>query len=77
MCNYLELEKPIYFKFLDTLTYKAIRDRLFIDRDKNVYEKVQKEYEEMISNHKKLQYDLLYGEKYIREYIINYNKEKS
>ena len=68
LCNYVGLEKPIYFEFLDTLNFKAIRDRLFVDANANAYEKVTKEYKEAVNNHKILQYDCIYGEKYIQEY---------
>ena len=68
LCNYIGIDKPIYFEFLDTLEFKALRDRLFVDKNIIPYEKVHNEYEEMVNNHKILQYDILYGEKYINEY---------
>lgn len=68
LCDYIGLQKPIYFDFLDTLTFKAIRDRLFVDKNGVAYEKPTSDYLEAINNHKILQYDTLYGEKYIREY---------
>lgn len=73
LCNYLNLEKPLYFKFLDTLDFMALRDRLFVDEHGNAYEKVTQEYKDIVNTHKILQYDSLFGEKYIEEYI----KEKS
>ena len=69
LCNYAKLEKPIYFEFLDTLEFKALRDRLFVDKYGTAYEKVTDEYREMINNHKILQYDSLFGEKYIEDFI--------
>ncbi|MBO5141967.1 MAG: LTA synthase family protein [Clostridia bacterium] len=73
LCNYIGLEKSMYFKYLDTLNFNAIRDRLFVDKNMNAFEKVTNEYKEIINDHKILQYDILYGEKYIDEY----NKEKT
>lgn len=68
LCNYINVEKPIYFKFLDTLTFKAIRDRLFVDKDCQPHDKVIDEYKEQVEAHKLLQYDIIYGEHYIFEY---------
>lgn len=69
LCNYVGLNKPLYFEFLDTLKFIAIRDRLFVDEEMKPNEKVTKEYEEMVNNHKIMQYDSLYGEKFINEFV--------
>ena len=75
LCNYIGLEKSMYFKYLDMLNFNAIRDRLFVDKNMNAFEKVTDEYKEIINDHKILQYDILYGEKYIDEYSKEKTKE--
>ena len=71
LLNYVGIEKSIYFKFLDSLEYRALRDRLFVDKDGRIYSQITKECEKDASNHKMLEYDMMYGENYIAEYEKN------
>lgn len=62
------IQKSAYFNFLDTINYKALRDRLFIDEYGRAFPGITEECEEKASEHKMLQYDMLYGSNYISEY---------
>ncbi len=66
------VNKSSYFRFLDTLKYSALRDRLFMDQNGKTYEEIQQDYFDQINEHKMLQYDMIYGENYVDEY----DKEK-
>jgi phosphoglycerol transferase MdoB-like AlkP superfamily enzyme len=68
LLNYTKTKKSSYFRFLDTLPYPALRDRLFVDKDGNYFESINSESEAKASQHKLLQYDMLYGENYVKEY---------
>ena len=73
LLNYIGINKSPYFYFLDTLNYNALRDRLFIDSNGKVSDSITKECEEKAKEHKLLEYDMMYGNNYIKEYI---NKSK-
>lgn len=68
LLNYANVEKTSYFKFLDTLNYKAIRDRLFVDDDGNAYDSITKECNAKSEEHKLLVYDMIYGKNYVKDY---------
>jgi phosphoglycerol transferase MdoB-like AlkP superfamily enzyme len=68
LLNYIGIEKSSYFKFLDTLNYVALRDRLFIDKEGNLYDSIPNQCEEKSNEHKLLEYDMIYGNNYVREY---------
>lgn len=69
--DYVGIDKSLYFKFIDTLDFKAMYDRVFVDSKGDVHLKATPEYEEQIDEYELLQYDILYGEQYIKEYIKN------
>lgn len=69
LSNYIDLDKSIFFEFLDDISYTSIRDRLFVDKYGNYFSKPTKEYENEIEKFKMIQYDILYGEQYINEYL--------
>jgi len=73
LLNYAEIEKSMFFNFMDTLNYKALRDRIFIDSNGNTFESPSSECQEKVNEHKLLQYDMIYGNDYISKYK---NKEK-
>ena len=68
LLNEAGVEKSPYFNFLDTINYKALRDRLFVDENGNVFASSTSECEDKINEHKMLQYDMIYGKNYISEY---------
>ncbi len=68
LLNEAGIKKTSYFNFLDTLNYLALRDRLFIDDEGNISEGITEKCLEKANEHKMLQYDMLYGKNYIREY---------
>jgi hypothetical protein len=65
LLNYVGVEKLNYFHFLDSLTFRALRDRLFVDKDGNIFSKALVEYETETEKYKMLQYDNLFGNQYI------------
>jgi phosphoglycerol transferase MdoB-like AlkP superfamily enzyme len=62
------VKKSSYFSFIDSLKYIALRDRLFIDEKGNAYEEIQEGYVDEIYKHKLLQYDMIYGNNYVKEF---------
>ena len=68
LLNLAGVNKSYYFRFVDTLKYTAIRDRLFVDLDGKAYDEIPTEYLENINEQKTLQYDMLYGNNYIEEF---------
>jgi len=72
LLDYINIEKPIYFDFLDSLNYIALRDRLIIDKDMNKYISYPENCIEKINQHKLLVYDMIYGKKYLREWDNDY-----
>ena len=72
LLNYLGMEKPIYFNFLDTLNYVSLRDRLVIDKDMNKYISYPDNCVDKINEHKILEYDMIYGKKYLLEWTNRY-----
>ena len=67
LSNYVGINKSSYFHFLDTISYRTIRDRLFVDEDGKVSTKPYGKYLEEIEKYKILQYDILHGERYINK----------
>lgn len=65
LLNYVGVEKLNYFHFLDFLTFRALRDKLFVDKDGNIFSKALVEYETETEKYKILQYDNLFGNQYI------------
>jgi len=68
LLNLAGVEKSSYFKFLDTVNYTSIRDRLFVDLNGNAYEQPKEEYNDIIEEQKMLLYDMVYGMNYIDDY---------
>ena len=68
LLNYVGIEKSSYFKFLDTLNYVALRDRLFIDENGVLYDSIPSQCVEKTNEHKLLEYDMVYGNNYVKEY---------
>ncbi|MBR3281015.1 MAG: LTA synthase family protein [Clostridia bacterium] len=69
LLNYVGIKKSPYFNFLDTLNYFALRDRLFIDENGQVFDSITKECETKSKEHKLLEYDMMYGNNYIKDYM--------
>lgn len=71
LCNAIQkvapFQKSKYFDFLDTLTFQAIRDRLFVDEKGVPSIRIPAAYEEMVEKHKILQYDMMFGEQYLKK----------
>ena len=74
LLNYIGINKSSYFNFLDTLNYNALRDRLFIDKNGKVFDEISEECKEKSSEHKLLEYDMIYGNNYVKEYEKDYKK---
>ena len=72
LLNYAKIEKSMFFNFMDTLNYKALRDRIFIDSKGNTFESPSSECQEKVNEHKLLQYDMIYGNNYISKYILKF-----
>ncbi len=72
LLNLSNVDKSSYFKFLDTINYVSIRDRLFVDESINPHFEIQPQYFSKIEEQKVLQYDMIYGKNYVDEY----DKEK-
>ena len=68
LLNYVGLKKSSYFNFLDTLNYKALRDRLFIDDKGSKYDSITEECKKKAEEHNLLEYDMIYGKNYVKEY---------
>lgn len=68
LLSYIGIDKPIYYDFVDNLKLKVMYNRLFIDKNDNIYTEPTFEYIKEIEDYKLLQYDLLYGNQYIREW---------
>lgn len=68
LVNYVGIEKSNYFEFIDTVKYRSIRDRLFVDSEGKSYGKVPENYLEETNRHRIMQYDILHGENYIADY---------
>jgi hypothetical protein len=68
LLNYSGVKKSRYFEFLDTLNYSALRDRLFIDGKRNLYDSITPECNLKAQEHKMLEYDMIYGNNYIAQY---------
>ncbi len=68
LLNLSGINKSYYFRFVDTLNYTAIRDRLFVDLDGKAYDEIPEGYFEKINEQKTLQYDMLYGKNYVAEF---------
>ena len=68
LLNLSGVNKSYYFRFVDTLNYTAIRDRLFVDLNGRANSEIPEEYMEKINEQKTLQYDMLYGENYVAEF---------
>ena len=74
LLNYVGIKKTPYFYFMDTLNYLALRDRLFVDDEGKIYDSVTDKCKEKTYEHKMLEYDMMYGKNYIKEYDINRKK---
>ena len=70
LLNLAGVKKTSYFKFLDTVEYISIRDRLFVDENVKPYTEIQPQYQATIDEQKMLQYDMIYGKNYVEEYEI-------
>lgn len=68
LLNLANINKTSYFKFLDTVDYTALRDRLFVDKFGIAYEEILSEYDDIINRQKLLQYDIIYGNNYTKKY---------
>ncbi len=68
LLNEAGVKKSSYFNFLDTLNYLALRDRLFIDDERNISDEISEKCIQKSNEHKMLQYDMLYGKNYVAEY---------
>ena len=71
--DYAGINKSIYFDFIDSLKFKILYKHLFIDLNDNIYAEPTYENYEQIENYKLLQYDILYGEQYIKEWELLQN----
>lgn len=68
LLSYAGIDKPVYYHFVDSLNYKVAYDRLFIDENDKIYLEPTYKYLKELENYKLLQYDILYGEQYIKEW---------
>ncbi len=68
LLNLSGVKKSNYFYFLDTLNYKALRDRLFVDENGVGFEEIPDIYLDKVNEHHLLQYDILYGKNYTNKY---------
>ena len=68
LLNLANINKTSYFKFLDSVNYTALRDRLFVDKFGIAYEEILSEYDDIINRQKLLQYDTIYGNNYTKKY---------
>lgn len=68
LLSYAGIDKSIYYDFVDNLTYKVMYDRIFIDENDVIYNEPTYKYSKEIEDYKLLQYDMLYGEQYIKEW---------
>ena len=68
LLKYAGIPRTNYFQFIDSLDYVALRDRLFIDKEGNIFDKISDECIEQANQHKMLEYDIIYGKKYVSEY---------
>ncbi len=68
LLNYIGIKKSSYFKFLDTLNYCALRDRLFVDAEGKIYDEITKECKRYAEEHRMLEYDMMYGNNYVCQY---------
>ncbi len=68
LLRYAGLPQSSYFKFIESLNYSALRDRLFVDENGKVTDKITDDYLEQSNQHKMLEYDIIYGENYVADY---------
>lgn len=68
LLSYAGIDKPIYYDFIDNLSFKTMYHRIFIDEKDNVYSEPTYKYSKEIEDYKLLQHDILYGEQYIKEW---------
>jgi len=74
LLSYAGIDKSIYYDFVDNLTYKVMYDRIFIDENNAIYNEPTYKYSKEIEDYKLLQYDMLYGEQYIKEWEKEHNQ---
>ena len=68
LLKYAGIPRTNYFQFIDSLDYVALRDRLFVDKEGNIFDKISDECIEQANQHKMLEYDIIYGKNYVSEY---------
>ena len=71
LLNYIGIPKSSYFNYLDTLNYRALRDRLFVNKQGKIYDSISEECIKKANEHKLLEYDMIYGNNYVKEHEIH------
>ena len=68
LLKYAGIPRTNYFQFIDSLGYVALRDRLFIDKEGNIFDKISDECIEQANQHKMIEYDIIFGKNFVSEF---------